>query len=260
MPLTRAGIHYQVSAGPSPTVVFLHGVTLDSSMWSAQLTAFGRRWRCLTIDLRGHGSSAPLEAGYDTTDDILGVLDESGVTDCVIVGLSLGGYEAVRFAGLHPERCRSLVLVDAWLPGPELGGWEPPWRLARSAGRDAAMDAWLHDPLFHGAPLSASTARAIDSMVRANDLRLWTEDIPRRRGPSPRELAPAIRVPTGVIVGEHDLAGFRAVAGWLVENIPGAGGWPVEVVAGAGHLPPMETPEAFNRILASMVEAGPWAS
>ena len=258
--MTRAGIHYEVSGGPSPNVVFLHGVTLDATMWSAQLSAFGARWRCLTVDLPGHGSSAPLRAGYDTTDDILGVLDEAGATDRVMVGLSLGGYEAVRFAGLQPGRCRALVLVDAWLPGPEIGGWEPPWRLARSAGRDAAMEAWLRDPLFAGAALNPPVARALHSMVRANDLRVWTEEIPRRRGPSPRELAPAIRVPTGVVVGEHDLAGFRAVAEWLAQNIPGARGRPVEVVAGAGHLPPMEAPEAFNRVLASMVEAGPWAS
>ncbi len=236
-------------------MVFLHGVTMDLRMWNAQVAEFGEAWRCITVDLRGHGRSARLESGYDSDADLLEVLDETAVGRCVLVGLSLGGYEALSFAAQHPDRCAALMLVDAWIPGPELGGWAPPFRVARESGRPAALEAWLHDPLFQGARRQPATWAALQTMVGENDLRIWTERIAKRPAPHPRELAPGITVPTQVLTGEHDLPGFRAVAEWLAATIPGAAGRPPIVVPGAGHLPPMETPAAFNRELAAFVEA-----
>lgn len=255
MALTRSGIHHQVSAGAGPAVVFIHGVTLDLRMWDAQVAEFGDAWRCITVDLRGHGRSAPLEPGYDPGADLLEVLDETEVGRCVLIGLSLGGYEAVSFAGTHSERCRAVMLVESWIPGPELGGWSPPLRVARESGREAALEAWLDDPLFEASRRQPDTRAALRAMAGQNDLRIWTERIPRRPGAEARELAPGITVPTQVLAGEYELPGFRAVAEWLAATIPGAAGRPVAIVPGAGHLPPMEAPAGFNRELAAFVEA-----
>lgn len=252
MALTRAGIHYEASRGSGPTVVFLHGVTLDLGIWSAQVEEFGDRWRCIAVDLRGHGGSAPLEPGYDPTADLLGVVDEAGVDRCVLVGLSLGGYEAVVFAALHPDRCRGLVLADTWIPGPELAGWEPPYRLARQAGREAALEAWLADPLLASVG-GGALGEVVRAMVATNDLRIWTERIPRAPGPGARELASLIRTPALVVVGKREIAGFRAVADWLAVTVPGVGGRPVAVVPGAGHLPPFEAHKCFNQVLEEFV-------
>ena len=257
MALTRSGISYQVSAGAAPTVVFLHGVTLDSGMWSAQLAAFGDRWRCVTVDLRGHGLSAALEPGYDPASDLLQVLDAINTDRCILVGLSLGGHDAIVFAGLHPARCSALVLVDAWIPGPELAGWEPPYRIARDSGLEAGRAAWLADPLFASIGGHPRLRAELLRMVEANDLRIWTESIPRAPHPSARDQAARIETPTRVFAGVDDLPGFRAAAAWLAANIPGAGSRPAVTVAGAGHLPPMEAPEEFNRELAAFVESQP---
>lgn len=255
MALTRSGIHYQLSAGDGPAVLFIHGVTMDLRMWARQVAEFGDAWRCIAVDLRGHGRSAPLEPGYDPCADLLEVLDDTDVRRCVVVGLSLGGYEAVSLAGTHPERCRAVMLADTWMPGPELGGWSPPFRVARESGREAALAAWLEDPLFGAARVQPDTWTALRTMVGQNDLRIWTEGIPRRPGPEPRELAAGITVPTQVLIGEHEIPGFRTVAEWLAATIPGAAGRPVAIVPGAGHLPPMESPAAFNRELATFIEA-----
>lgn len=257
MALTRSGIHYEASHGHSPAVVFLHGVTLDSGMWSAQVAAFGERWRCITVDLRGHGESAPLVPGYDPARDLLGVLDQCGVNRCILVGLSLGGHEAAIFAALHPDRCCALALVDAWIPGPETAGWEPPFRLARKEGREAAREAWLADPIFAAARRRPQTLEALRRMVTRNDLKIWIEQIPRSDHPSARDLAQRIQSPTQVLVGEEDIPGFLAIASWLSVNIPGAAGRPLLALPGAGHLPPMEAPELFNRELTAFVESVP---
>ncbi len=236
-------------------MVFLHGVTMDLTMWKAQMAEFGQAWRCITVDLRGHGRSAPLEPGYDPGADLLEVLDSCDVERCILVGLSLGGYEAVSFAGTHPERCQAMMLVDAWMPGSEIGGWTPPFRLARRSGRKAALQAWLDDPLFETSRGQPGTMAELSAMVGRNDLRIWTETIPRRAGRDPRELATTIAIPTQVVAGEREIGGFRAVAEWLAKTIPGARRRPVAIVPGAGHLPPMEAPAGFNRELAAFVEA-----
>ena len=238
-------------------VAFLHGVTLDSRMWDEQLQAFGEHWRCLAIDLRGHGKSAPLVAGYDPAADLREVLAAERVDRCVVVGLSLGGHDALVFAGLQPDHCAGLVLVDAWLPGPELAGWEPPFRLARAQGATAAREAWLADALFAGSAARPTVRSRLAEMVGANDLRIWTDATPRASHPPARDLASRVETPTQVLVGEDDLPGFRAVARWLAERIPGAAGRPLATVPGAGHMLPMDDPGAFNAVLADFVSSLP---
>ena len=255
MALTRSGINYLASTGTGPAVVFLHGVTLDSRMWSAQVAAYADRWRCITVDLRGHGRSAPLEPGYDPAADLLEVLEESDTGLCTVVGLSLGGYEAVVFAALHPEHCGGVLLVDAWIPGPVLAGWEPPFRLAREAGADAAREAWLADPLFAAARCQPETFASLKEMVSHNDLRIWTGQVQRATRPSLRELAARIQAPTQVMVGAEDLPGFKGAAAWLVATIPGSAGRPLKTLKNAGHLAPMETPEVFNQELSAFVNS-----
>lgn len=257
MARTGTGIHYEVSSGSGPPVLFIHGVTLDSRLWKAQVAEFGIRWRCITVDLRGHGESAAMRHGYDPTADLLEVLAAAVSGPAVVVGLSLGGFEAVILAALHPERCRAVVLADAWIPGPELAGWEPPFRLARRSGREAAMAVWLADPLFEAARRLPGPRSTLVRMVSANDLAIWTEVIPRASRPGARELANSIHQPTLVIAGELEIPGFRAVADWLATTIPGAGGRPVTVIPGAGHLPPLETPGPFNRVLAGFIQQLP---
>jgi len=53
------------------------------------------------------------------------------------------------------------VLVDAWIPGPELAGWEPPFRLAREVGREAARDAWLTFVVVGAGPTGVEMAGQI---------------------------------------------------------------------------------------------------
>lgn len=255
MPLTQSGIAYE-SQGSGLPLVLLHGVTLDGSMWAGQVAAMAERFRCVTVDRRGHGGSAPLMDGADPALDLAEALDHAGVRRCHLVGLSLGGLDAVRFAGCFSERVASLLLVDAWLPLPEMT-WAPPWRLAREQGPGAGRRAWLSDPLFAPASRDPQVVAAIRAMVERNDLSLWTR---RVRGPEPTpppvtEVASGIAIPTQVVVGELDLAPFHAVARWLQGNIPGAAGRPVAVVSDAGHMVPMERPEAFNRLLSDWLDS-----
>ncbi len=104
-----------------PCLLFLHGFDNDSHVWDEFAPALAPYYRTLAIDQRGHGESSwDPEGRYDNETmarDVETVLDGLGIKRVALVGHSLGGRVAMRFAGRSPERMAGLVIVDA---GPEL--------------------------------------------------------------------------------------------------------------------------------------------
>jgi pimeloyl-ACP methyl ester carboxylesterase len=248
MPLTTTGIHYR-TAGAGGVVVFLHGVTLDGRMWRDQVAALDDRYRCISVDRRGHGGSQALSSGYDPIGDLEAVLGDAGVASCCVVGHSLGGWDAIRLAHRRSDLVASLVLVASWFPLPPME-WAPPVEIARRRGVHAGRAAWLGDPLFASAVTNPTVRARLAEMVESNDLGLWISGIPSAEpAVDPAELAMTVRVPTLVVVGTSDLPGFIDVAAWLGANMAGAAPPSAALVEGAGHMLPMEAPVDFNRIL-----------
>jgi len=77
-----------------------------------------RRWRAIVPDLRGYGRSMVVP-GKTTLDifagDIAGLLDEMGIQDVVIGGLSMGGQIVMEFCRLYPERVRGVLLAATFV-------------------------------------------------------------------------------------------------------------------------------------------------
>ena len=99
-------------------VMMLHGGGPGASAWSnfgRNLPVFAARLRTLMLDQPGFGSSAkpPVTGNYFTfaADALAGLLDELGIEKVHLVGNSLGGGTAVRFALRFPERAGRLVLM-----------------------------------------------------------------------------------------------------------------------------------------------------
>jgi 4,5:9,10-diseco-3-hydroxy-5,9,17-trioxoandrosta-1(10),2-diene-4-oate hydrolase len=102
----------------SSTVVLLHGGGPGASAWSnfgPNLPVFAERFRSLMVDLPGYGGSAPPPAtGHYFTvaaDALAALLDQAGIDRVHLVGNSLGGGVATRFALNHPDRADRLVLM-----------------------------------------------------------------------------------------------------------------------------------------------------
>ena len=98
-------------------VVLLHSFGGDSSHWSSQLDHLRHERRAMAIDLRGHGkSAAPRDGDYSVegfAKDLDVVVGKLGLKRFVLVGHSLGGAVAIKYAGAHPDRVAGLVLVGA---------------------------------------------------------------------------------------------------------------------------------------------------
>jgi len=102
-------------------LVFLHGFSNEAHVWDDAAPAVAPHYRTVALDLRGHGDSDhDPEGRYDYdfhVADLEAVLDALGIGRLVLVGHSLGGRVAMRFAGRHPDRLAGLVIVDS---APEL--------------------------------------------------------------------------------------------------------------------------------------------
>ena len=114
-------LSYSDRRGEGEPVVFVHGVGHDRSVWAGVIGALPPSLRAISLDLRGHGASPwSLDGDYDLVSharDLARLFDDLGIERAHLVAHSLGGNVATLFAAAHPERLRSLVLVDT---GPAL--------------------------------------------------------------------------------------------------------------------------------------------
>jgi pimeloyl-ACP methyl ester carboxylesterase len=97
-------------------VVVLHGGAHDAKHWADVCRCLPAQLRCIVPDQRGHGASdrAP-DGDYSCAaqvGDLVALLSALAIDRCALVGHSMGGLNALRFAGTWPERVSALVLVD----------------------------------------------------------------------------------------------------------------------------------------------------
>src|SRR5262245_13118432 len=83
-------------------------------MWAAQIGRVGSRFRVIAPDIRGFGGTQPPSRWTmdEMADELHEFLDEVGIVDCAVVGVSMGGYIAFPFWSKNPQRVRQLVLAN----------------------------------------------------------------------------------------------------------------------------------------------------
>jgi pimeloyl-ACP methyl ester carboxylesterase len=107
-------LHYLDWHGAGEAVLFLHGGALTAHSWDLVCLGLRDEWRCLALDLRGHGDSGwANEYRIETAiDDIAALVAHRELERIHLVGNSLGGMVAAHYAATHPTRIASLALVD----------------------------------------------------------------------------------------------------------------------------------------------------
>ena len=113
---------YDAGRGFDParrTVVFIHGVLNDHSVWALQSRHFAYNgWNVLALDLPGHGRSdgAPPQTVEQAADAVLALLDAAGAQRAALVGHSLGSLIAMEAAARAPQRVSHLALLGTAFP------------------------------------------------------------------------------------------------------------------------------------------------
>jgi pimeloyl-ACP methyl ester carboxylesterase len=240
-------------AGDGETVIFVHGFGLDSRMWDPQFDAFHSTYRIIRHDLRGFGrSSLPPASPYSHEDDLNALLSNLNNAPAHVVGLSMGGRMALRFAAAYPQSVRSLVLADPALDGQSWSAdWQTRWSGMCSAARAGritdAKRQWLEHPLFDPARRNPTTASFLARMIEDYSGWHWhNRDTALAPSPPLAERLGEIRLRTLVITGEHDIPDFQAVGNLLAEKLPD---FRRLVIKGSGHMVNLEAPDDFNAAL-----------
>jgi len=100
----------------APPIVLLHGAILSRTMWRPLVALLRDRYRCISLDLPGHGTRAGEPFTMDAAvASVSETIDREAGGRAVLVGLSLGGYVAMAVAGASPARVRGLVVAGATL-------------------------------------------------------------------------------------------------------------------------------------------------
>lgn len=120
MPFYDAGdaaISYEIY-GDGPPLILLHGYALNSLMWEFQVPEFSKRFKVITVDLRGFGQSSCGKqwSGSDMAADVIGLIKDLKLKDVTVAGFSLSGGSAVRTAIELPDVVTKLILVSSILP------------------------------------------------------------------------------------------------------------------------------------------------
>lgn len=110
----RILFHRRFGEAGRPPLVILHGLLGASRNWQTVARELSATHDVYALDLRNHGASfRDDEAGYPAlAGDLLAWLDANGLDRVHLLGHSMGGKTAMRFAADHPERLLSLLVVD----------------------------------------------------------------------------------------------------------------------------------------------------
>ena len=244
------GIHCEV-AGSGPPVVLTHDGLLHSESWDAQFGMLAGSYRVARWDRRGYGRSPRPTVPYSSVEDLAAVVRSVSDAPATLVGCSFGGFFSLRCALDHPRLVAALVLV-----GPVITGLSFSEHFATRGGRGMpARDApaveqiayWSGtDPWFVASANTAARDR-LHALLTANPQNLRPpmelERLPER--PALPRLG-EIAVPTLIVAGEQDHPDVHAHCGAIEAAVPGA---TRVVLPGSGHVPHLEAPEAFNRVV-----------
>ncbi len=131
----RLRLHYSEWGDPAaPPLILQHGGRDHGRSWDHVVAALLPDWRIIAPDLRGHGDSAwSPDAAYSMDDHIFDhamLFEALGIERATVVGHSLGGNIATRFAGIRPDRVTKLVSIEGLGPSPDV--------LARDAAEPVA--------------------------------------------------------------------------------------------------------------------------
>jgi pimeloyl-ACP methyl ester carboxylesterase len=258
--INGARIHYE-RVGAGLPVIFLHAGIADLRMWEPQAIAFEKDFDVIRLDQRGFGQSELPPVSWSPVEDLLAIMDELDLKPAHLVGCSMGGATAIDFALEHPERLSKLVLVGSAIHGragpPEYRHLYAEEAAARKSGDlDALKQALMYLTLDGPDRPRGYVAEPMRSLFLDMNNRLLSSDFEKApfRWPDPPAATrlSEITASTLVVVGDKDLPGVLENADLLVDSIPHAR---KAVIHDAAHLPNLEHPEEFNRIVLDFLEA-----
>jgi pimeloyl-ACP methyl ester carboxylesterase len=256
--VSNAKLFYEM-AGQGQPLILIHGGNMDRRMWDQQFAIFAKSYKVIRYDVRGFGKSDKQIKAFAHYQDLYDLMKYLGVKKANVVGLSMGGGIAADFAISHPEMVENLILVCPGINGFTISSDEGAYSIAtieaaRDEGYGKATEMWLNSPYMIPAmehPELRQKLRQLSLDNAHNWLAnfVWSRDLK----PSTRERLKEIKARTLILVGDRDVPNMMKLIDEAAAKILGAR---KVVINGVGHLPNMEEPAEFNKIVLGFLANG----
>ncbi len=259
----RLRFHVRTQGEPDGLpMLLLHGSFASSRWWEPFLRILPSAIRAIAPDLRGCGASDKPDQSYDIPEqaaDVHGLVEALALEEFDLVGHSSGGAIAVEYALTHPERVRTLILVDT---APVEGVFTPleTYRLLERMREDRELLAQALRTLMPAAPPPTMDSEEFQAFFQ--------ELVTDAQGMAPAAFTGVARaldrwnrfqearqltLPTLLVWGAEDVIVDRDATTRTLIAIPGAGN--LEVLRGVGHSPMIESPVVLaERIIEFITE------
>lgn len=253
-------LHYQ-DRGDGPPIVFVHGWGGAGDVWDYQVLDLADRFRCVTVDLRGHGDSDKPWGCYDYDlfcRDLQSLLTGLGLEDVTLVGWSMGGHIGLKYVISIGARVSRLVITGSgprfWqaedapygTPADQVQGLLDAVRFAR-----AETIAGLYGNNFHRTDLEATRdwfiqmGLKVPAFVGVSSFEaIVAEDL--------RPALGSIRIPVAVFSGRHDQIWDPQWSRVAATSIPGA---ELRYFDNSGHVAFIEDRVEWNQELERFIDA-----
>ena len=237
-----------------PGLGFSHPLGTDLTMWDGQAADFGKKFRVLRYDKRGHGGSSSPAGPYTIEQmgrDAVGLLDFLKLDKVNYCGLSIGGQTGMWLGLNAPERLNRLILSNTAAKIGNDDGWNARIDAVTEGGvksvSKVVIDRWF-TPEFQAKV--TSEIEKIRNVFERSDAAGYVASCQAVKAFDFREKVGGVRVPTLVIAGTHDPATTPIDTKFVADRIAGSR----FVELNASHLSNVEQREKYSAAVAEFLE------
>jgi len=234
-------LHYYYAGRSGTPIVFIHGLGSSAEVWAAVMAQLSHRFRVYAPDMPGHGTTPLAPEGTDIRTNVYYLkrfLDKLGLTRVTLVGNSLGGWIATRFAVDFPESLRNLYLLNS--AGLIRENFNSPYATNRTEARRAFANI-----VGYAVPLPGFL---LDAVVRTSQMPAFAGFIQNYNAQEDLDAVLAqVQAPTTIIWGVRDGLFPIVCANDLHSGIANS---ELILLKGVGHVPQAQAPFRVARIIA----------
>lgn len=249
-------LYYELHGDDGPVILLVHGLGSSLADWEHQIDELARRYRVLSVDLRGHGKSSrrgPITIA-DFAADLHALLTALDLRSVYLAGISMGTAVAFQLALDYPENVVGIVIINGGPMGPSS---TDPVHRSEIQMRISAVE--LHGMRRMGellasrllpAPAHAPMRETFVERWATNDPAMYLESLGAMVDWSVRDRLASLAIPCGVITGDRDYTPISFKEEYM-RDLPRS---ELVVIADSGHMTTHDQPSALTAAILRFID------
>ena len=254
------GIHFSDEGNKEgPAFVFANSLGTDLRIWDKFLQDFPSEYRIIRFDKRGHGLSDVSDQEFtieDLASDIINILDDKNIRDCVFVGISIGGLIGLQVVLSRPDLVKAFVFSNSSAKLRNAVFWDQRINYIKKVGLgavgDSILEKWFSKDFIQN---NHRELIAWKNMLTRTPQKGYLNCCQVLRNSDLRGRLTEVNVDTLVISGSEDGA---IPPEDVIEGTRGLPNAIYETLNGAGHLPCIEKPDEYRELIFSFLLDRGW--